>query len=1014
MARPTLTLGAARTLLPTRAIALTKASRLVGRGGLMRGTLLAAVLAGSAAGGAQQPSRQLTGRVTDQDTRAPIPDVSVVVTATTVKTVSTHSGAFSLRFPADARTLSVQRIGYLAATVSVAADQTDVTVVLVRDILRLEQQVITGLATTIASRNAANDVAILDAQAIDQVPTPTVENAMQGKVLGAVIQENNGGAPGGGIQVQIRGVTSINSDGAPLYVIDGIMLDNETINSGLSAVTQAGGIGPSPQDLSPNRVADLNPEDIESVQVLKGASASAIYGSKASAGVIIITTKKGGAGTPRWQLSQKVGHFSAANSLPLRRFPTLASAVDWGDSLGFPKSVIDASYAGPQDFQSQLFGNPQASYETDISGGGTINQTQFFASALSKYDNGTLLNTGYNKQAARVNMTQQFTGALSANLNLMYAHSATRRGVTGNDNIGISPMNVFTYTPQFVDLNRRDASGAWVVNPFGPANPFADANDIQTPEGVSRFLGGGSFDWQPYATERQSLTVRFNGGVDFTAQRDQLYAPPGLQVERFIPGGPGTATLQDDQTSFLNYSINLVHHYGASSSLDATTSLGFVRERRTNNAPDVVAQNLIAGVNTPTAGTVVTVIYNRDEVRDQSFYGQEQMLLFGSRLALTGGLTGERSTVDGEIDRFYLYPRASLAYRIPRLVGFIDELKLRTAYGQSGTQPGYGVKYTPFVQTLDGGQTGVSPNSLHGDSLVRPERETELEVGFDAAMMKSRAQLSVTLYQKRVSDLLLQASVAPSRHFNQEWINGGVFTNQGIEISLDATPIRTRGGLTWSAGVTYYRNYSVVNSIPVAPFADGISTFGNAYIIPGRSVSELIDLTRPGADSPYVQVGDFQPSFVMSLSQSLSYKRFRLSGLLDYHRGGTLINITEWLFDFGSHLLADTAASRQRAAASLTGDIRPYLEAGTFVKLRELAASLTLPDRWTQWLDQRAGIRFTNVRLSLTARNLLTWSAYRGLDPEVSFFGSQNVTRGQDVTPYPPSRSVFASLDLGF
>ena len=218
---------------------------------------------------------------------------------------------------------------------------------------------------------------------MNQVPAPTVENALQGKIPGADIRENNGGAPGGGIQIQIRGITSINANASPLYVIDGVTLNNETINSGLNALTLAGGpptlpvSAPSPEDQTPNRIADLNPDDIESIQVLKGASASAIYGSKASSGVMIITTKKGTAGKPKWHFSQKVGHFSAADSYDLQSFPTLASAEAWGAKVGKSKSLIDAVYAGPQDYQSQLFSNPQASYESDLSVGGTINQTQY-------------------------------------------------------------------------------------------------------------------------------------------------------------------------------------------------------------------------------------------------------------------------------------------------------------------------------------------------------------------------------------------------------------------------------------------------------------------------------------------------------------------------------------------------------------------------------------------------------------------------------------------------------------
>ncbi len=988
-------------------------------------TLAAAVAGGLGVMAALAPSVQaqqetrITGRVVDAVEHEPIAAAAVLVTGTTVGQNTTDSGTFTLRLPADARTLTVRRIGYIATTVPITAAKTDYTILLTKDVLRLEAQVVTGVATTVSTQNAANAVAVVSTQEVNQTPAPTIENSVQGKIPGAVIETNNGGAPGGGMQIQIRGVTSINANASPLYVVDGVMVNNETINSGMQALTLAAGqVGPNNEDNNPNRIADLNPEDIESIQILKGASASAIYGSKASSGVVIITTKKGTSGKPQWNLAQKVGHFTTANSLNLRTFPTLASAEAWGNEFGFTRAFIDAHYGGPQDFQTQLFSNPEASYETDLSVSGTVNQTQFFASALSKYDNGTMTNTGYNKQTARTNLTQQFNTALSASLNMMFAHSVDRRGVTSNENNGIAPMDVMGYTPQFVNLDHRNPDGSWAFNPFGPANPFADAVEIQTPEEVERFIGGGNIDWTPYSSDHQNLKIRFIGGVDLTTQHDQLYAPPDLQVMQKISTGlPGVATEQNALANFLNYSINVIHHFTPSSALDATTSLGFVRERRTNNAPDIVAQNLVAGVNAPTAGTVTSVFYNRDAAYDQSLYGQEQLLLLDQRLALTGGVTAERTTNDGNIGKFYIYPRYSASYRVPQFASFLDELKLRAAYGQSGTEPNYGVKYTQFFNTQIGGNIGVYPDTLHGNANIRPEAETEVELGFDATFLKSRAQFSFTVYQKRIQDLLLQASLAPSQYFNSQWFNGGEFTNQGIELALTATPVQLRNGFTWVTTESFYRNYSVVNSLPVPPGPIGF-TFGGilgseGYLQPGRSVSELAApgiLTASGAP---LQVGDFQPSYVMSFSQEFTWKRFRLYGLVDWHRGGTVINVSNFVLDLGPHLLADTAQSLARAKAFTAGSVFPYLERADFAKLRELTFSYNLPDQLTRWTS-RAGVHISSARLSLTGRNLWMSFPYTGLDPEVSVFGNQQVTTAQDVFEYPPSRSFFLSLDLGF
>lgn len=979
------------------------------------GGVLASML-GFASAAAGQEAR-VTGRVVDATEHNPIPAAAVTVPGTTIGVNTSDSGTFTLRIPANAHSLTVRRIGYLAQTVTLTAGKTEYTVSLQKDVLRLEAQVVTGVATTVSTQNAANAVSVVNAQAVAEVPAPTVENALQGQIPGAVIAQNNGGAPGGGMQVQIRGITSIFANASPLYIIDGVFVNNETINSGLDAVTLGAGIQPSTEDNTPNRIADINPDDIESIEVLKGASASAIYGSKASSGVVVITTKRGTAGKPQWNFSQKVGHFTTANSLALRTFPTLASAEVWGSEEGVPTSKIVSTYGPPQNFQSELYGNPQASYETDLSVSGTANQTQYFLSGLSKYDNGTMTNTGYNKQTARANVTQQLNHAVSASLNMMYAHSLDRRGVTGNENDGLAPIDVFSATPQFFNLDHQNPDGSWVLNPFAVANPFADAVEIQTPEEVDRFIGGGNIDWTPYSTDHQTLHLRFIGGADLLTQHDQLYAPPDLQAMQEIASGlVGVSTVQNDLTTFLNYSINAVHHYTPSANLDATTSIGFVRERRSDNAPDVVGQNLLSGVNAPTAATVQTVFYNRDAALDQSLYAQEQVLTLNQRLALGAGVTAERTTNDGDINKFYYYPHYSASYRVPEFVGFLDELKLRAAYGQSGTEPNYGVKYTPDTSALIGGLNSVYPTVLHGSSTIRPEAETEIEMGFDATLLKSRAQFSFTVYQKRISDLLLQAGVAPALGFNEEWINGGEFTNQGIELQLQATPVQLRNGFTWNTSESFYRNYSDVNSLPIPPFIVG-NTFGGifgqyGYLMPGRSVSEMAAPSLPTANGSPSQVGDFQAGYIVSLSQEFTWNKFRLYGLLDWHRGGNVINTSNLLLDFGG-TVEDTTLSKKRLAEWLAGSVYPYLESQSFIKLREVTFSYSLPQTWTTFIS-RGGLNFHSARLSFTGRNLWMSFRYTGLDPEVSSFGNQQVTTGTDTFPYPPSASYFLSLDLGF
>ena len=284
----------------------------------MRRTLFvaAAVALASSIAGAQQ-QRTLTGRVVGEGGSEPLSGATVNVIGTTIGALTAEDGRYRMSVPVGAVQLNVRRIGYKRRTVEVAANRDTVDVALERDALKLEELVITGQGTAVARQNLANDVASIDAQALTKVQTTSFEGALQGKIPGANIQMNSG-APGGGGQVQIRGITSINGSSDPLWVVDGVIVSNDVLNPGITAVTRASGLQPQSQDNGVNRIADLNLNDIERIEVLKGASASSIYGARAANGVVVISTKRGVAGPPRFSFTQRTGTFQRLRTLGSR------------------------------------------------------------------------------------------------------------------------------------------------------------------------------------------------------------------------------------------------------------------------------------------------------------------------------------------------------------------------------------------------------------------------------------------------------------------------------------------------------------------------------------------------------------------------------------------------------------------------------------------------------------------------------------------------------------------------
>src|SRR6266545_1244958 len=272
--------------------------------------------------------RTISGRVTSSVTGEPVVGASVSIVGTRIGTVTSDRGEFTLSAPDEALTLLIRGIGYKRSSVPVPADQNVVDVRLEPDVFNLEGIVVTGQATGVEKRYVPNAVATVGAADLSRVPVPSVETAIQGKVAGGVIQQNSG-APGGGIQVKLRGVSTINGLSSPLYVVDGVIMSDVAITNNQQVVTLSNsGSNPSPlQQNQVNRIADLNSYDIENVEVLKGASAAAIYGSKAANGVVVVTTKQGQPGEPRFNVTQRLGFSELAHELGSRVFRDSADAV---------------------------------------------------------------------------------------------------------------------------------------------------------------------------------------------------------------------------------------------------------------------------------------------------------------------------------------------------------------------------------------------------------------------------------------------------------------------------------------------------------------------------------------------------------------------------------------------------------------------------------------------------------------------------------------------------------------
>jgi TonB-linked SusC/RagA family outer membrane protein len=979
---------------------------------------------------ASAQTRRITGPVTEEGSTEPVASATVTVVGTTLGGITDAQGRFTVPAPQGPATLRVRRIGYSPKTVNVAAALSEINVALTKDVLQLDRQVITGTATSVSSINAANAVAVVSGEQLNRVPAQTIDHALQGKISGAVITQNSG-APGGGTQIQLRGVSTVNAGFSPLYVVDGVPVSNAAIPNGLNVLTQAarasaGTNATSSQDQQVNRIADLNPSDIESIQVLKGPSASSIYGSRGTNGVILITTKQGRTGKTTLDITQRFGASYLSNTIPLKCINTVEDYLGMtGHTPTSAAGLADIAFFNENNsgtchnFQEELYGESPIGYQTIASLRGNAAGTNFFVSGTASRDNGLAINDFKQEQTLRVNLGHQFGGKMNIKANTQLIHSLTQRGVSGNDNTGINPYTAMSVTPSFYDLRKR-ADGTFPVGMEGASgsNFFQNADRIKTPENVYRLIGSLQGAYNFMATERQTLDLTVTGGIDAFNDESRITSPADIHIEQ-INSNPGTLVVNEGNIVNASLGGTLAHRY-TSGKLVATTSAGFSQSRRQSNLLTTIGRGVFPGVTSVGAAVQQFVLQNQDIAKDFSVFLQEEMLLFNERLLLTGAINSERTSNNGDASKFYAYPKASVSYRVPEILPRVSELKFRLAAGKAGNQPTAG-KYTLLTQLFNEGRGGARASTIRGFSGIKPETATEIEGGFDVQAFNGRMTLSATQFRKKITDLLLTASLAPSTGFTTQWINGGEIVNNGTEIELGLTPIQS-GKFDWVSQTTFSRVKGKVTELPVPGFISGPgsfgSRFGNGFIEKGQSPSVIQAVngctelsatgTCPAANRVLKFVGDALPDFTMGFSNDVGFGPVRLSTLVDWRHGSKGVNLTNNYFDGG--LLADEEAGLDRLARFAAGEA-VYVESTAFVKVRELRLSYEMPNSLVSRLFNG---RAQSARIELSGRNLKTWTDYTGLDPEVSNFGNGALGRIQDVTPYPPSRTFYFTINTTF
>ena len=959
----------------------------------------------------------LTGKTINESTGEVVPFVNVIQKGTSNGTTSDLDGNFSLSVESLPTTLVFTYIGFETQE-RVVTQNSPINVSFVEAAATLDEVVVTGLATSIKRTNSANAVATISAEElIGTTPPPTLDGAFYGKFAGAVVNANSG-APGGGLSIKLRGATSIQGNTQPLYIIDGVYIDNSSIAAGLNTVSAAASGGSaSNQDNPTNRIADINPEDIANIEILKGASAAAIYGSGAAAGVVIITTKRGKVGETKFRFSQSTGWTEAINLLGVRDYTEQRVLDSFGEADR--AAFVAARDTGTLvDYEDEIYGEKGLINITNFSMSGGSEKTRFFAGVTYNDEDGIVKNTGYEKISLRLNLDHTPTDYLKLSMSSNFINSSSDRGFFNNDNSGATIGIALTATRPWDQLFPNE-NGIYPDHPNNSSNPLQTRDLVKNNENVNRIIMGGSANLDIYKADNSNLELILRGGLDYYGQSTRALFPKALQGQKLVNGGLNGVSVQGDtQNKNYNLSAFLVHNYFTGNNLNFRTQAGITREYFDQNTELITATGLVASETNVDQAANTGTDQTRLLQENSGFFAQEEVN-YRDMLIATLGVRGDKSSNNGDAEELFYYPKASLAVNLNEFEFWNDnslwnQFKLRVAYGEAGNFPPFGALFTSYNAFSTDGVLGISLIGVRGDANLKSERQKELEFGTDVSFFNGRLGLSATYYIKTVDDLILLAELEPSTGFTRQYVNAGSLENKGIELSLNSRPLVTEN-FQWDLGVNFFKNKSKITELRVPPFNLGAfgAGLGSFRIEEGQSATQIIGSFPEGLRV----VGDAEPDFQMAFNNSLEYKNLQFTMLWQWKQGGENVNLTTLLTDLNqtSHDFDDFGVDPSGELPN--GEYRPganasvHTEDASYVRLREVGLYYTIQS------ETLAGVlsgSIDSIRLGFSGTNLINIFDYNSYDPEVSNFGGGSIFTGVDVLPFPSSKRFLFNLSVNF
>ncbi len=925
--------------------------------------------------------------------------------------VTTEAGSYQLKF---------SYVGFetVERTIDLGSNQTVTQdVQLGADILRLTEVVVTGTGGLTEKRQLGNSIATMQNAEISGAGSVDVTGALTGKMAGIQVTQNSGD-PAGGVSVRLRSASTVNGSSDPLYIIDGVIVNNRSTNVlNITSVVQ-------------NRLSDVNPQDIERIEVIKGGAAAAIYGSRASNGVVQIFTKKGVSGKPKLTFSTSINFNSLRKKREFNEAP-----LDWVSS---DISDLSTKSATRYDYQDMVFENSMGT-DNYLSISGGKDNTRYFSSLSYLNNEGIMKSTDYNRIAGRIRIDQILNKWASFSVGTYVARSHSNDLPNGGYGFGVLQTILFTN-------NRvnpaKDENGNYPTMTFYPnILEYIETFDYQ------QFNNRSISDFQLKLNPAPGLSINYNVGFDNSNSRGASYVPIGTTTAT-----NGRARTSSIATIQLNNDINAAYRKDLTGQISSTTAAGYTLQYDKNTISTISGSTLALGVKTTDgAGTIAT-----DEFRsEKSIWGGyvQQTFGFQNKLFLTGALRIDGSSVFGKDQRNQLYPKISGSYILSdeafwsnSLGNVFNSFKIRAAWGQAGNLTAIG----PFDVLSNysgvslGGVSGLISPSTIGNPDLKPERQTEVEVGLDMTLLNDRVGIELTYYSQDIEDLLLERSLSPSTGASSRIENIGTMTNVGFEALVSATPVQSND-FNWNITATFSTNKNEVNGVegeeigignfgfakarngePLGIFRQGYyarNADGSLLLTPaglpqrekgsydenGNPVPARDGDGQPSGTSLVKKIGDPNPDFLASLINEITFKNWSFRFQLDAVQGFDILSWdTRMFYRFGggkqeeAELRGDEVRGTGR---SKFGIAESYIEDGSFIKLRELSLSYLLK-KPVQGLN--------DIRFTLSGRNLFSIDDFSSWDPEVNMDAQSNGSRGGVMGLIPIPRTIKISATANF